>query len=267
MSTLTTSRARAAEHRSGFASLWLVEPIIDLRSAKLCGLEMRLGGHTIRDAVLASAHGPGASRAATLTILREAIDLARDLRAAGVRTQLAVDVSPGYLDAAAADGFIRLLGWFEVPPTQIRLEISERCPSDELLEASSALRHLSEVGVALTIDEFGDGLLSRHEIERLPADQVKIAPPAYGDHGWRRCEELAEWAHALGYDVVAERVDDPTWLARVDASGFDGAQGSAIAPPVEPKAVRAAVARARMRLTDPRAPGRPHRRIDLDAIA
>lgn len=268
-------RTSAPAVRSGYASLWRLEPKIDLASRKVIGLEMRLGHRPIRDIMLVATRdrGPGILRAASMTILVEAIDLARGLRSSDIRVELAVDMPPSCIDGNLTRTLARFISRYQLSPKQLRLEISERSSSIELLQAAESLHRLHELGVAISLDQFGSGLLGRSEIDKLPVDELKVDSSILPRAGTSPSplppiQDLADWGHCLGFDVVAEAVNDVRLLDLVTEVGFDAAQGSAIAAAVPADRIHVAM---RQTAIHPAARNIKRRlsldrRIDLDPI-
>lgn len=121
-------------------------------------------------------------------------------------------------------------------PQLLELEITERglLPSDQM--ARTHLAELRELGVRLTIDDFGTGQASLGYLRRLPVDEVKI-DRAFVRHLERdnvnravvtACVGVAD---AVGVNVTAEGVETQSELAAVTELGCDAAQGYLLGRP------------------------------------
>ncbi len=115
----------------------------------------------------------------------------------------------------AVDELLRAAG---TQPDQLTIEITESSVMRDPQRCIRVLQGLAEVGVRISVDDFGDGYSSLAYLERLPLDEVKIdrsfvtrladefgRPTAVGDTVIRATVDLA---HALGLVVVAEGVED-----------------------------------------------------------
>ena len=77
-------------------------------------------------------------------------------------------VQPGFADRVS-----RLLAEAGLDPGAVTLEVSEALLSDQA-DARSALEQLSEIGVAIAVDDFGMGYSSLDRLRTLPVNSVKI---------------------------------------------------------------------------------------------
>jgi EAL domain-containing protein (putative c-di-GMP-specific phosphodiesterase class I) len=148
------------------------------------------------------------------------------------------------------DGLVELVGRVlqetGLPPSRLRLEVTERALIEALGPAGETLRGLRDLGVGLAIDDFGTGYSSLAYLRRLPVDALKIDRSfvaGLGDEAADRAvvEAVAALGHALGMSVTAEGVETPAQLAQARAAGCDRAQGFHIAEPLPPEAIAAAL--------------------------
>ena len=121
-------------------------------------------------------------------------------------------------------------------PRRLVLEVSETA----LLSDSTAsvnLGELRDLGVQVTMADFGTQYSSIARLEHLPVDAVKIDRSflyAAGESN-RLLPLIIEAAHAFALPVVAEGVDDAEQLAALRASGCESAQGRLLGGPVSPE--------------------------------
>jgi EAL domain-containing protein (putative c-di-GMP-specific phosphodiesterase class I) len=101
-----------------------------------------------------------------------------------------------------------------------------------------AIRELKALGVALVLDDFGTGYSSLSYLNRLPIDVLKldrsfIAPlREEGRTTAAIVSGIVTMAEALGMTVVAEGVEEPAQVERLQALGCDYAQGFHFARPM-----------------------------------
>jgi EAL domain-containing protein (putative c-di-GMP-specific phosphodiesterase class I) len=115
-------------------------------------------------------------------------------------------------------------------PRYLELELSETMLIQSAEMSLQRLMNLKALGVRLSMDDFGTGVLSLEEIVRLPVDTVKIdvavvrglnkAPGTL-----RLVKAMLALGHSLGMDVIAEGVETDEQLEQLRLLGCDKAQG------------------------------------------
>ena len=116
----------------------------------------------------------------------------------------------------------------EVDPAEFQLEITESQIMARPVRALATLRQLADLGVALSIDDFGAGQSSLAYVRQLPVSELKV------DRSF--CMELDErnlvilrsaiaMGHDLGMHVTAEGVESREVLDELRQLGCDHAQG------------------------------------------
>ena len=130
-----------------------------------------------------------------------------------------------------------MLARWGVEPSLLRVEITESTLMVDPTRTRSTLTRLCELGVRLSIDDYGTGYSSLRYLQQLPVDELKIDRSfvqhmVVNDNDLTIVRSTIDLAHGLGLQVVAEGVEnEETWqrLARV---GCDQAQGYHLSPPV-----------------------------------
>lgn len=131
----------------------------------------------------------------------------------------------------------RLLDETGLPARLLCLEITESALMDDPEGALRHLNELAELGVKLSIDDYGSGQASLAYVQKLPVHELKI-DRAFVDKVDQRPKNAAIMrstillCRELGLDVVAEGAETPeelTWLASNDC---DIVQGYGIARPM-----------------------------------
>ncbi|NJB69320.1 diguanylate cyclase (GGDEF)-like protein/PAS domain S-box-containing protein [Desulfobaculum xiamenense] len=131
----------------------------------------------------------------------------------------------------------RTLGKTALPPSCLKLEITETAVMEAPTVSQANLRKLRGLGVSLAIDDFGIGHSSLAYISNLPVQTVKI------DHTFTsrlgRDVETREviraiitLAHSVGLNVVAEGVEDESQLAMLRGLGCEYIQGFLLGRPM-----------------------------------
>jgi diguanylate cyclase (GGDEF)-like protein len=159
----------------------------------------------------------------------------------GIKIPVAVNVSPRtLLDQDFPEVVRQLLDRWGVPPRFLRLELTENFLVADSGRSDAVLHGLSQVGVGLSIDDFGTGFSSLSYLKRLPIEEIKI-DRSFVSHMMERVEDFTivratvELGRNLGLRVVAEGVQDRDTFDRLGDFGCDEAQGFYIAKPLEPQ--------------------------------
>jgi EAL domain-containing protein (putative c-di-GMP-specific phosphodiesterase class I) len=127
------------------------------------------------------------------------------------------------------------------PPERLDLEITESYAMQNAEAAIQTLRELKQVGVGLSIDDFGVGHSSLSYLKRLPIDTLKIDRSFIRDittdpDDAAIVTAVLAMARTLKLRVVAEGVETEEQRAFLVAHGCDSAQGwlfSRAVPPEE----------------------------------
>jgi diguanylate cyclase (GGDEF)-like protein len=224
------------------------------------------GGFIPPDAFIPLAERSGLIRPLSVFVLETALQELGRLRARGLLGSVAVNMSTRMLDADLPGIVTALLRRTGTPAGALTLEVTETAMMTEPEKALSVLQALADVGVHLSIDDYGTGYSSLAYLKRLPVHEVKIDRSFVAgietDAGDRAIvTSTIDLAHTLGLRVVAEGVEDPGSLERLAAWGCDAAQGYAIARPLPPAGLQAWLeARARQSpAAAPVTPPRPRR--------
>jgi EAL domain-containing protein (putative c-di-GMP-specific phosphodiesterase class I) len=101
--------------------------------------------------------------------------------------------------------------------------------------AEAVLNELDQLGVALSVDDFGTGHSSMIRLARFPICEVKIDRSFVGEMHTSKRPIVATTiglAHALGLRVVAEGIEDQGTLLALRELGCDLAQGYHLSRPL-----------------------------------
>lgn len=125
---------------------------------------------------------------------------------------------------------LNVLKKYQVSPAEIELEITESILIEDFEEVSRKLKLLREYGIRTSLDDFGTGFSSLSYLRRLPIDTLKIdksfIDAVLTDSATRIItESILNMAHALGFETVAEGVEEEQQYQYLHASGCDIIQG------------------------------------------
>ncbi|HWM23070.1 MAG TPA: EAL domain-containing protein, partial [Ilumatobacteraceae bacterium] len=124
-----------------------------------------------------------------------------------------------------------------IGPAGLCLELSESTMMSESRRALNTMHELAELGVTLSIDNFGTGDASLACLKDLPANEVKIDKSFVTSMGSQRgnpafVRSIIYLAKALDLSVVAEGVETEAAAARLAELGCETAQGYFFARPL-----------------------------------
>lgn len=157
-------------------------------------------------------------------------------RTTGLPLDLAVNVSPNQLSDDYCDDVSTVLDRSGLPAANLTLEITETQPIADLAGVIECLQHVRDLGVGVSIDDFGVGHASLEHFRSLPASELKldqsIIQGSVDDATARLADVLVE-ARDRGLRIVAEGVETPEQLALAERLGCDRAQGFLIGAPLD----------------------------------
>ncbi len=123
----------------------------------------------------------------------------------------------------------------------LQLEITEGMLTDDPIEARRTLNELRDVGVRISLDDFGTGFSSIAQLKSFPLDTLKIDRSFVNGVGYPEPSSdeslvaaIVAMAGALGFRTIAEGVETDDQAARLFELGVRSAQGFHFSRPVEP---------------------------------
>jgi EAL domain-containing protein (putative c-di-GMP-specific phosphodiesterase class I) len=168
-------------------------------------------------------------------MLRIGCQAASDWQAKGLEIEVAVNVSILQLRTRAIiDTIAGLLKELSLLPRLLTLELTESTPVTDVPEALETVRGLSDLGVNISVDDFGAAYASREQVIALQATELKIDQALVQEPQGDNSEELAsavEFGKAQGMRLVAEGIETAEQLERVRALDCDRGQGFLLSRP------------------------------------
>ncbi|MBE9609665.1 putative bifunctional diguanylate cyclase/phosphodiesterase [Chitinilyticum piscinae] len=171
-------------------------------------------------------------------VLAEAADAWRSLQdLPNAPHRVAVNVSmPQFRNRMLIDRIAHILGSHRLPPTALELEITESIAMDEPKVVISALGALKELGIRISIDDFGTGFSSLGQLRALPINCLKIDQSFIREiangRGGMYAETIVALASKLGLSTIAEGVETTEQAGFLRGLGCDEAQGYLYAKPM-----------------------------------
>jgi EAL domain-containing protein (putative c-di-GMP-specific phosphodiesterase class I) len=251
------------------------QPKTDIRTGAMLGSEVLVRWQHPRRGLLApgafipAVEASGLVHAFTLTVLDKALEQHAKWTAEWPGSTLAVNLSArNLLDRTLPQAVARLLARHGVAAARLVLEITETSMMRELEVVEGVLSELRDLGVQLSVDDFGTGFSSLTFLQRVAVNEIKV-DRAFVD---RMLDVEADrlivratidLAHGLGVRVVAEGVEVVEQLEALRKLGCDQAQGYYLARPMLPDQLLEVVMRSNA-VTNvvPLQKGRARKRID-----
>ena len=150
---------------------------------------------------------------------------------------LAVNASPAELESAELiPNLRRALAETGLPPHRLIVELSERivAAGDDLTEI---IQQLIELGIVLSLDDFGEGKTSLGHLRRLPVRQLKLDRELVRQACTNETDRIifrsvVELGQGLGLEVVAEGVETTEQMRTVVQAGAELVQGYGLFRPM-----------------------------------
>ncbi len=169
----------------------------------------------------------------TRLVLEQALVQCSVWRAGGARLAVSVNISssnlldPGFIDLVRAS-----LRRHRVPASALVLEITETTIIRDFEGCKQIIGELRELGVAVSIDDFGSGFTSLAYLGGLAVSELKLDRTFIGgltaegrEQDVKLVRATVELGHALGLLVVAEGIETCATLEMLSLLGCDRAQG------------------------------------------
>jgi diguanylate cyclase (GGDEF)-like protein len=175
----------------------------------------------------------------TRLVLTQAIEQSAAWWAEGRDIRVSVNVSAtDLLDAGLTDLIVGLLAEHGQPARSLVVEITETSVISEFEHCRGVVQDLRDLGVSVSIDDFGAGFtslayLSALAVEELKVDRGLITPLTSGSnrHDVELVRATIALGHALRLRVVAEGIEDKATLDLLSELGCDLGQGYFIGRP------------------------------------
>ena len=122
-------------------------------------------------------------------------------------------------------------------PSQLEIEITERVVMQDIPAAISTLQKLKDIGILISMDDFGTGHSSLAALKQFPIHSLKIAREFIQDLSFESREIAVVQAvialgHGLNLETVAEGVEKVEQLQILRALGCSSVQGYLLSKPL-----------------------------------
>ncbi|MEW4467849.1 EAL domain-containing protein [Parasphingorhabdus sp. JC815] len=175
----------------------------------------------------------------TLFVLKQTL---KDLSRWGHdQTQLScsINISAQLLgDSKFVENTIKIVESSPVISSQVIFEVTETAALADLDLTIIALNRMREAGIKISIDDYGTGQSTMSYLQRLPVDEIKIDQSFVktintDKTNYVMVKSTIQMAHALGFKVVAEGIEDQQCMDTLTRLGCDVGQGWHISKPIK----------------------------------
>jgi EAL domain-containing protein (putative c-di-GMP-specific phosphodiesterase class I) len=135
------------------------------------------------------------------------------------------------------DKLKNLFNHYAVDPTEFNLDISESAAMANIKQTMIDFKLFKELGLSLSLDQFGAGYSSLKYLQALPLSMVKIDRSMifelyYNLDHQTAVKSMIALLHGLGYEVVAEGVETSKESSLLYNLGCNYAQGYLFSRPL-----------------------------------
>jgi diguanylate cyclase (GGDEF)-like protein len=220
------------------------QPKADARTRQVVGVEaLARWRHPERGLIPPTVFVPlavrgGLGRELTRCVLEGALAACRTWRAAGHDLHVAVNTTVAdLLDAGLPADLAATLEHHGLPPGALVIEVTETAILHDPIRIGDVLARVGELGVTVSLDDFGTGFSSLTHLKTLPVSEVKIDRSfVSGMESDPTDAHIVRWTiglvNGLGLRVVAEGVEDDVTWRRLATLGCDLVQGYGLARPM-----------------------------------
>jgi diguanylate cyclase (GGDEF)-like protein len=220
------------------------QPKIALPGGNACGVEALVRwqhpelGFLAPDDFIPAAEQAGTIVHLTRHVLARAVGFCREWDDAGFELHIAVNLSARDLQDEYLPYYVlQVLKDHRIPAPRLTLEITENTVMQDINHAIAVLECLRDIGVRISIDDFGTGHSSLAQLKNIPLHELKIDKSfimsMLGDEKNEAIvRTVIELAHNMQLDVVAEGVEDEDTLRQLSELGCEQAQGYFMSKPI-----------------------------------
>ncbi len=220
------------------------QPTLDLHCGTIRGLEALVRwphpslGLLYPDTFIPLAEQNGLMPQLTSAVLEIAVGDAARLDRAGHQLDMSVNISRyDLIDEDLASCVADVLARHGFPPDRLTLEVTESALGGDPQRAERCVRQLRNLGVRVSIDDFGVGYSSMSQLLALAIDELKIDKSftlalTSDPRALAIVRSTIELARALSLTLVAEGIETEEVLRTLQGLGAEVGQGYLFARPL-----------------------------------
>ncbi len=159
--------------------------------------------------------------------------------------KVAINISPARFQSRDfVRGVISALASTGLNAQRLEIEISETIIAEDKERALATLRQLSDIGVQITLDDFGTGFASLNYLREFPIQRIKIDRSFMSNLSRQPDSQvivrtLARLGAGLGIATTAEGVETQEQFELVRSEGYTEMQGYYFSPPKRAQEIQA----------------------------
>jgi len=220
------------------------QPKILLPTGEPCGAEALVRwrhpelGYLAPDEFIGAAEQAGTILHLSRYVLQRALEYCREWRDQKYELGISVNLSARDLQDEYLPHFVlQILKEQDIEAQRLTLEITENSVMQDVNLSITVLECLRDIGVRISIDDFGTGHSSLAQLRNIPLHELKIDRSFVSDMLEESQNEAIvratiELAHQMGLEVCAEGVEDEKTLRYLSDAGCEQAQGYFLSKPV-----------------------------------
>ncbi len=226
------------------------QPQIHAHNGQICGAEGLLRwnhpeyGFISPEKIIEAAERTGIIHKLSLTMIEKAISECRQWHLAGHAIGVSVNLSVRDLaNKNLTERVKELMDQYGLDYRFLTLEITESIMMENLALSLEVLNKLHELGINISIDDFGTGFSSLAYLKRLPVDELKIDKSFIMEinedaNDKKIVSSTINLGHNLGLKVVAEGIETQKVMQLITDMGCDKLQGYFISKPINANAFK-----------------------------
>lgn len=219
------------------------QPKVDLKAGKPCGMEALIRWqHPQRGNIPPAEFIPAAEQTDIIDnicqwVIVQTVTDAKTLLAQGIALPISINFSVKNLYPKMIDFLQNTLRKHSVPPSMVVIEITESLFLHKSKAQIQALKMIDDIGIGLSLDDFGAGFSSLSHLDELGIDEIKIDKffiihIEKSEKNRVIVDTTIQLARALNMRVVAEGVEDEKTCLLLASIHCDCVQGFGIAKPM-----------------------------------
>jgi EAL domain-containing protein (putative c-di-GMP-specific phosphodiesterase class I) len=223
------------------------QPLIDLNTRELVGFEALARWRSPKRGFLEAeqfidvAETCGLVGALTMSVIEQAL---KEATTWPPHLKVAVNISPvQFRDSRLATNIIKLLTETGFPAKRLEIEITENSLLEDREQVLNIIQSLKNLGVSVSLDNFGTGYASLAQVNSLPVDRIKIdrsfiSTIVKSEQTAAIVGTIANLGHKLNVPITAEGVESEQIRSALAEFGCSEAQGWLFGRAVSGESVR-----------------------------
>lgn len=220
------------------------QPKVNLLTGKVIGAEALVrwnvgSGDIIPPSVfIPLAESSGLLHDITVDLLDQVVEASVELRQAGQRLSLSMNVAPNDLQSQAISGHIQsYLKKGIIEPADLQIEITESAVMGNFDQIQEDIVRINDLGINVLMDDFGTGYSSIDRLSQLPFSALKLDQGVVRRMGTSQqnlnvVKASISMARELRMTSVAEGIESSATYHFLMANGCEEAQGFYISHPL-----------------------------------